>query len=103
MGAKILEAVRSLGMRLRGWLPWPWKKSKPNEWFWVVADDLPDDQPALGWTYVNINTLEECFCFHDDVWMIPPDRRLRDSEYRRIREEYLRKMEEQARQQDRVE
>ncbi len=103
MGAKILETVRSLGMRLRGWLPRFKRKTEPRNAFYVVPDDLPDDQPALACTFFHVDTCLETNSHCKDVTMIPPDQRMRYSEYRRIREEHLRKMEEQARQQDRVE
>lgn len=88
MGTKILETVRSFGMRLRGWLPWPWKKPKPNEWFWVVADDRMDEEKVISFTAYNIRTGEEIDFFYASgeaaLKAIPRELRMSYSEYVRI-------------------
>lgn len=89
MGAKILEAVGTLGRRIRSWLPWRKKEKEPIETFYVVWDDVPDDQPMIGSHLFNIRTGDETESFGPfEPRMIPPEKRMKYSEYLRIRKEF---------------
>lgn len=88
MGAKILEAVGTLGRRIRSWLPWRKKEKEPIETFYVVWDDVPDDQPIFPCHLFNIRTGSETECFGPfEPVMIPPEERMKYSEFYRIMEE----------------